>query len=732
MKGPAIGPRPIVVDSWRYARSAPPSALPSAVMAWPGSDLVGRVLGDRYRLVALVGVGASAQVYLADDISLRRRVAIKILHEALADDATFLRRFRAEAQAAAQLHHSGILVIHDWNDGANALGGPPYIVTEYLEGGSLRALLDLPFRLSPSQALVVGLQAARALEHAHSRGFVHRDIKPANLLFDGEGRVRIGDFGLARALAEAAWTEPSGAMLGTARYAAPEQARGASVDGKADVYALAMVLHEAVMGAPAYAADTTIATLMRRLEADYEPPAELDALVPPLRGAGRLDPLARSDAATFVRDLEAAARQLPRPMPRPTGSRLSLSVPVGSIDAPEVTQHGVYGRVGEPPAVEGRVDEPPAMWGHAGETSVGEGRAAVSAVSPAAPVDSSSVAPVDGPPGAAHERLDPVTEIVSDTEPLADQPGRLGGMGDDPRKGRRRPRRWPKRVLAVVVALVVVGAGALGGRTLWRRSHPPMRSVPVLVGRAQAVARAGLAERDLTAKVTARYDESVAPGQVLAQYPAAGTAVKKGSPVGLTVSRGPAPRAVPQLSGLTLEAATAALTDRGLVVGAVSEQRDQAVAKGLIIDWSAKAGVVARGTAVDLVVSAGKPLVAVPNVSGEVPAAAKSRLESLGLKVRVANVFHPTIALGRVVATNYKTGTELEPGSAVTLRISKGPELVAIPDVRGSSTAAAEATLKASGFSVAGVEGSPSSAVTLTRPAPNTKVRPGTSVTLIT
>ncbi len=683
---------------------------------------MGRVLGDRYRLVALVGVGASAQVYLADDISLRRRVAVKILHEALADDATFLRRFRAEAQAAAQLHHPGILVIHDWNDGANALGGPPYIVTEYLEGGSLRALLDLPFRLSPSQALVVGLQAARALEHAHSRGFVHRDIKPANLLFDGEGRVRIGDFGLARALAEAAWTEPSGAMLGTARYAAPEQARGASVDGKADVYALAMVLHEAVMGVPAYAADTTIATLMRRLEADYEPPAELDALVPALRGAGRLDPLARSDAAVFVRDLEAAARQLPRPMPRPTGSRLALSVPVGSIDAPEATQHGAQMPVGETSVGEGQV----------GETSLGEGPAAASPVSPAAPGHSSPVAPVDGPPGAAPERLDPVTKIASEPDPLADQHGRLGGLDDDNRNGRRGPRRWSKRVLAVVVALVVVGAGALGGRTLWRRSHPPMRLVPVLVGRAQAVALAGLAERDLTAKVTARYDESVAPGQVLAQDPAARTQVKKGSPVGLTVSRGPAPRAVPQLSGLTLEAATAALTDRGLVVGTVSEQRDQAVARGMIIDWSAKAGVVARGTAIDLVVSAGKPLVAVPNVSGETPAAAKSKLESLGLKVRVANVFHPTIVPGRVVAANYKTGTELEPGSAITLRVSKGPELIAIPDVRGSSTAAAEATLKAAGFSVAGVEGSPSSAVTLTRPAPNTKVRPGTSVTLIT
>ena len=139
-------------------------------MTRPASDLVGRVLGGRYRLVALVGVGASAQVYLADDTSLRRRVAIKLLHEALADDEAFLRRFRAEARSVAQLHHPNILVVHDWNDGANATGDPPYLVTEYLAGGSLRRLLDVPHRLSPSQALVVGLHAARALEHAHARG----------------------------------------------------------------------------------------------------------------------------------------------------------------------------------------------------------------------------------------------------------------------------------------------------------------------------------------------------------------------------------------------------------------------------------------------------------------------------------------------------------------------------------------------------------------------------------
>ena len=163
-------------------------------------------------------------MYLADDVRLRRRVAVKLLHDALADDEAFLRRFRAEAQAAAAMNHPNVMAVYDW--GQDPDGDVPFLVLEYLAGGSLRAMLDRGEHLSPSQALLVGLEATRALEYAHRRGFVHRDIKPANLLFGEEGRLRIADFGLARALAEAAWTEPQGAVLGTARYASPEQAQG--------------------------------------------------------------------------------------------------------------------------------------------------------------------------------------------------------------------------------------------------------------------------------------------------------------------------------------------------------------------------------------------------------------------------------------------------------------------------------------------------------------------------
>ena len=186
------------------------------------TDSIGRVLGDRYRLITALGTGASAHVYLAEDVSLHRRVAIKVLHPALAADAAFLKRFRAEARAVAALNHPNILQVYDWGEE----DGEPYLVLEFLAGGSLRQLFDTGARLSRPQAVQVGIEAAAGLDYAHRRGLIHRDIKPANLLFDADGRLRIADFGLARALAEASWTEPDGAMLGTARYAAPEQGAG--------------------------------------------------------------------------------------------------------------------------------------------------------------------------------------------------------------------------------------------------------------------------------------------------------------------------------------------------------------------------------------------------------------------------------------------------------------------------------------------------------------------------
>src|SRR5215218_11049913 len=249
------------------------------------TDLAGRVLADRYRLLAPIGSGGSGRVYVADDVRLRRRVAVKVLHGALADDAGFLRRFRAEAQLAASLQHPNVVTVFDWGEDA-----VPFMVLELLSGGSLRGILDEGIRLTPAQAAHTGRYVATALSYAHSRGLVHRDVKPANLLFDEHGTVRVADFGLARALAEASWTEPTGALVGTARYAAPEQGTGVALDARADLYALGLVLVEAVTGNVPLVGETPFATLALRNEQSIRAPAAMGALGPVIERAGQVAP----------------------------------------------------------------------------------------------------------------------------------------------------------------------------------------------------------------------------------------------------------------------------------------------------------------------------------------------------------------------------------------------------------------------------------------------------------
>jgi serine/threonine-protein kinase len=313
---------------------------------------VGRVLIDRYRLTRPLGTGASAHVYVAEDVTLRRRVAVKLLHPGLADDEAFLRRFQAEARVVAALRHPNIVRVYDWGDDH----GSPFLVMELLEGGSLRSLLDRGQLLSPAQAARVGIEAARALDYAHRRGLVHRDIKSANLLFDEDGQVSVADFGLARALAEATWTEPVGAMLGTARYAAPEQIGGGPLDGKADVYALALVLVEAVTGKVPFAADTTIGTLMARVDRDLPVPDELGPLTAAIAAAGTAQPAQRVDAAAFAAALTSAARHLPAPA--------ALTLAAVEVDAtridedPDLTQLPFGSKLFDAERVE-RADRPP-------------------------------------------------------------------------------------------------------------------------------------------------------------------------------------------------------------------------------------------------------------------------------------------------------------------------------------------------------------------------------------
>jgi serine/threonine protein kinase len=443
----------------------------------------GRVLGGRYRLTAHLGTGSSAQVFLAEDVALRRRVAVKVLHPALADDESFLRRFRAEARAAAALSHPNLMAVFDWGEDDG-----PYLILEFLGGGSLRAMLDTGARLSLPQVVAVGLEATRALDAAHRRGFVHRDIKPANLLFGDDGRLRIADFGLARALSEAAWTEPGDGLVGTARYAAPEQATSPRIDGRADVYSLGLVLIEAVTGRVPLTADTALGTLMRRVDAPVPVPDELGRLGPVLAQVGQVDPDARPDAAELVRALTTLERSLDRPEPLALAGALAGSSP--SVD-PTLVPGSVLGSSpvappavppGRPPDGSAEGDERP---GRSGDPVVDGGAPPATATSATGPASWrwAHPAPRCSTTSPATRSSRPASRWPVSRHPTGRDPA-----GRDPAGSRRwwsttpsGPHRWRSPIRHGAGPGGTAGARACG-RGSWSSSRswwwPPRRRAP--------------------------------------------------------------------------------------------------------------------------------------------------------------------------------------------------------------------------------------------------------------
>lgn len=649
------------------------------------------MLGGRYRLVAPLGSGASASVYLGDDVTLRRRVAVKVLHPALADDEAFLRRFRAEAQVAAALNHPNVLAVHDWGQD----GTTPYLVTEFLAGGSLRSMLDTNATLTPSQVLVVGLEAARGLAYAHRSGLVHRDIKPANLLFDDDARLRIADFGLARALAEASWTEPMGTMLGTARYASPEQARGETLDGRSDVYSLAVVLVEAATGTAPFGADTTLGTLMARVDAPVPVPDNLGPLGDALAAAGVAERDGRPDADQFAALLFDAARRMERPGPLP----LATGLAAGPDDDTDV---GAAAPAVTPPAVDATVLD-----------------VAAAAAPVAAIVATPETAPSDG--------TAPVAVVVNDG--LPPQPAAVFATDDPPAPARRR--RWPALVAVALVAAVVAG-----GVGWWASTRVATAEVPSLVGVAVAAAEQAADTNEWELVRTDEFHPVLAAGLVVSHDPAAGQPLDAGGVLTVVVSAGPAPVPLPDgVVGVPLADAEARLVEVGLALGVVTDRFDEQVPDGVVLGAEVEPGVeLPFGEQVDLVVSAGPEPRTVPdNLIGRALNEVRNLLESLGLPVSVGReVFSDTVAAGSVVQAAPGPGQTVDRGTPVLVDVSLGPPVVAVPNVAGLAVVDAAARLEAAGLVVTATTGSPTRPVTGTSPQAGATVRIGSSITITT
>ncbi len=649
------------------------------------TDFLGRVLAERYRLESVLGAGASGQVYAASDVVLRRQVAIKLLHPALASDGAFLRRFRAEAQAAASLHHPHVMAVFDWGEDDHG----PFLVLEYLGGGSLREMLDAHHLLSVEQAVTVGYEAAEALAYAHARGFVHRDVKPANLLFDEEGRLRVADFGLARALAEAAWTEPQGAVLGTARYAAPEQAEGRSLDGRADVYALALVLYEAVTGRVPFSADTTIATLMARVGARLPVEDSLGRLGELLAEAGSPDLDERLDAAAFAERLGELRNVLPEPEPLPLSQpeRRPLEVMGTAADATEIGTAFLSGGSSRPTGEQG-----------APETGSGNGLS---------------------------------------------EPGMLGGGISVPRGARgqlrgsahvgsRTSRRVPRWVLVAVAVLVVAAVLAGGGAYAVVRLKllTPSRPVPAIAGMALPAARTSLAREHLGVKVTGRrYDVSLPAGSVITQLPRARTSLKEGSDVSAVVSLGPPPVRVPSLATLSgCQAVDQALVSAHLVPRCTTAT-STTVPAGRVVSWEPHSKSL-WGAQVAVVVSAGLPTVSVPNLAGTTCTGAEHLLASVHLAGTCTEEYSTSVPAGQVVSWSPPTSATW--GSTVTVATSLGPPMAQVPNLYGDTVSQAVSALSARGLVAGSVYGPAGGHVFYTLPASGQWIRQGLSVELYT
>ena len=536
---------------------------------------IGTVLGGRYRLVELLGQGGMATIYRARDNQLERDVAVKVLRPEYGADPDFIDRFRHEAQAAASLNHPGIVAVHDY--GTDPAG--PYIVMEVIEGEDLSTIIRRTGALPPRAAARLVAQAARAVAAAHDRGIVHRDIKPGNLLVARDGRVKVTDFGIARALSESALTLP-GTTLGSVHYFSPEQARGEMATPASDIYSLGIVLYELLTGRRPWTGDTAAAIATARLTGAVPSPSAAHGGIPPT--------------------LEAIDRKALAPNPDERfASAAEMAEALESFLGEERGADGL--RAAGAAAVVGAAG-PAAAGAAAAAGSVAAGSAAGAASSPTV------AAGVARPnPGA---RIDYPREAYAGAPPARPRSG--GGRGapppeaDEDERSGSGPWLW-------ISALLAVGVLALAAFLLFRSpggspqgSPAAQVQVPSMIGKTFQEASQAASAVGLTAEQGAFEQSSATVGTVISQVPPEGATVDVGSKVSLTIAIGPELTIVPDLRLKTESEALNLIAQAGLAIGARTEAFDAIVPAGSIVSHDPGAGQsVARGTPVNYVVSKG-------------------------------------------------------------------------------------------------------------------------------
>jgi serine/threonine-protein kinase len=624
--------------------------------------LVGQVLDGRYRVDARIAVGGMATVYRALDTRLDRVLALKVMHPTLAADGSFVERFIREAKSVARLAHPNVVQVFD--QGAD--GSYVYLAMEYVAGCTLRDVLRERGALQPRAALDVLEPVLAALGAAHRAGFVHRDMKPENVLIGDDGRVKVADFGLVRAVDTV--TNTTGAVLGTVSYLAPEQIEHGTADPRVDVYACGIVLYEMLTGGKPHSGDSPAQVLYQHLNEDVPPPsaavpglsAELDELV--ASAAARMPDARPHDAVALL----AVARQA-----RSTLTDQQLDVlPPGA----RATDHD---------NAEDRTSIIPRAARFSMTAAGGPGSRA-----PGGTAGASGDSMGRGVRHTGNDAADPQAGFH--------RTSRLETPLPVPARRTFRPRRGTLALIVVVVAVLSLGVG------IWYINSGQFTRVPPLLAKTESQARQQLSDAGLeTGGITRAYSTTDERGTVISSDPAAGTRIRSHDRVGLTLSLGPRTVKVPDLEDVPLAKARSRLKDAGLVAGMVTRAFDDSVENGAVIRTDPGAGTVRNaGSAVALTVSKGEP-VDVPDVTDESVKDATADLMDEGLKVKVSpHQVSSSVDAGKVAAQSPGADTQAAAGDTITLTISKGPEMIGVPDVVGDDADAAKQTLTDAGFKV--------------------------------
>ncbi|MFC8679204.1 Stk1 family PASTA domain-containing Ser/Thr kinase [Streptomyces griseorubiginosus] len=598
-----------------------------------------RRLGGRYELGQVLGRGGMAEVYLAMDTRLGRTVAVKTLRADLARDPSFQARFRREAQSAASLNHPAIVAVYD--TGEDYIDGVsiPYIVMEYVDGSTLRELLHSGRKLLPERSLEMTIGILQALEYSHRSGIVHRDIKPANVMLTRNGQVKVMDFGIARAMGDSGMTmTQTSAVIGTAQYLSPEQAKGEQVDARSDLYSTGCLLYELLTVRPPFVGDSPVAVAYQHVREEAQPPSVFDPEITPEMDAIVLralvkDPNYRYQSADEMRlDIEACL----------DGQPVAATAAMGSVG---------YGGYPDDQATT-------ALRSDAGATTM---------LPP--------MSPDDGGYGY-DDRPDRRRQKKSNTSTIL-----LVVAG-----------------ILVLVGAILIGKWIFSGGG---GAGNDQVDVPNIVNQSQSDATRQLSNVDLKiGQITQKACENTSKGNICEQDPTAGTKVDKNTAVNIVVSTGAPKVAVPSVLGQDVDQATETLEDDKYGFVVKTKQKESAEKPGTVLDQDPKLGTeVEKGSTVTLTIAKAEEKSTVPDVTGQSCEDAKKQMQANNLVGNCTEIeTEDTNQIGKVISTAPQAGTQADKGSSVNIQIGKAADKTEVPDVRGQTVGQAKQTLNNAGF----------------------------------